>query len=707
MSSTVLEERVAMYLQAIEYATAANDNSRRQDLEKDIQTLMDLMEQVSMGQVITTDRVPPPLHLHSHAGEPLANPLGELSVRLADYHKALYYADIEIGQNRTQQIQMLQRGLQVIQKLQEKAQAGYPIRPENIPPPVAIPTDDEFVTDPKSVITERIPLFYQAIEMARQEGKKTRIKTLEAGIQTLHYLLQRAESNIPIYKKDLPCPPALGQKFRQQTEEYRRTVELLTKMSGLSARAAKLAAARGDAEMEAQLRNNAKALTEVLHDYEMGKPLDMSTCPYSLADIERLADQAGVPATRQIQDTETVRLRINQYKLAAIKAKRAGQVDLALQHMRVVKGLQPLIHAAEKGETIDVTQVPPAPSEQTPTTEEAARILTETAEPATEEMTHESGVELDGKSLAEELSAFLEEMPPLENNQGGKRPTVTKFAESPPTQPASVSNQQKRQQGHKVPDVCLQPTPAPLVNKPPPKLPLSSRSNDDGQTFVSRSPLPSQPENSELPSHLPYQKRPEIGHTPKSHGHSNMMIHKTQQSPTKNVVQTPTLLKNGSLCDGSPERLGDQRWHVTNVTAEGRIKGEPPALIQDVSTVSSLTNGSLIQKMGVTSPVLTCIEILKYERMMLDKEGSDDAKLASERLGQQMEEEKQRLRAGGYEAWLAYLGQVEEDVSNINSSMKQARQLRQANMLNLLIIKKELAERELALMRKRLSELQA
>ena len=46
-------------------------------------------------------------------GEPLANPLGELSSRLADYHKALYYADIEIGENRTQQIQTLQRGLQV------------------------------------------------------------------------------------------------------------------------------------------------------------------------------------------------------------------------------------------------------------------------------------------------------------------------------------------------------------------------------------------------------------------------------------------------------------------------------------------------------------------------------------------------------------------------------------------------------------------
>lgn len=34
-------------------------------------------------------------------------------------------------------------------------------------------------------------------------------------LQKLDYLLKRAESNVPIYKKDLPCSPALGNKFRK------------------------------------------------------------------------------------------------------------------------------------------------------------------------------------------------------------------------------------------------------------------------------------------------------------------------------------------------------------------------------------------------------------------------------------------------------------------------------------------------------------
>ena len=37
MTSAVLEERVAAYLQAIEYASATNDTERRRQLETDIQ----------------------------------------------------------------------------------------------------------------------------------------------------------------------------------------------------------------------------------------------------------------------------------------------------------------------------------------------------------------------------------------------------------------------------------------------------------------------------------------------------------------------------------------------------------------------------------------------------------------------------------------------------------------------------------------------
>ncbi|KAK7099764.1 coiled-coil and C2 domain-containing protein 1A-like [Littorina saxatilis] len=698
--SSVLEERVAMYLQAIEYATAANDSTGRERLEKDIQKLMDLMERVSVGQVVTVDMVPPPLRIHSNAGEPLANPLGELSARLADYHKALYYADIEIGENRTQQIQTLQRGLQMIQKLQEKAQAGFPIRAEEIPPPVSLPTDDEFVADPQSVITERIALYYQAIEVAQEEGKKTKVQTLQLGIQKLEYLLKRAEANIPVYKKDLPCSPALGSKFRKQTEEYRTTVELLTKMSGLSARAAKLAGARGDTKMESQLLHNAKMLTQVLQDYEMGKPLDMSACPYSLADIERLADQAGVPASQHIQDAETVRLRCNQYKLEALKAKRAGQKDQALQHMRVVKGLQALVQSLDKGVPIDMTQVPPPPLEQTPTTEEAARVLTQQRpqEPALREERPHPDSSLGGISLAEELSAYLGDSSPLvgsssssSSNSSRSSSQSDSSSSSPekikPTDKSSNVVRQGQPRGHKPLHRLSQQTPSSSGLNPLYALTQNSEQMLPAQSPREKSAVMNAPQSSQCVPNQPL--------TP--------LIPSRALKPGSGVNTSPVppqhnLLESVNGFHGNSVILEPVRQN--QVLPDGKKK-ESTALMQQVSRLTVQNNGT-----SNLSSEMTCIEILKYERMQLEKEGSDDAKVAAEKLNRQMEEEKQRLRAGGYEAWLAYLGEVEEDVTNLNCEMKLARERGQEEALSSLIIKKELAERELAVMRKRLPELQ-
>ncbi|XP_076440469.1 uncharacterized protein LOC143279966 [Babylonia areolata] len=701
VTSTLLEERVAMYLQAIEYATAANDGARRQALEKDIQILMDLMERVSMGQVVPANAVPPPLQVHSHAGDPLANPLGELSSRLADYHKALYYADIEmVGENRTKQIQTLQRGLQVIQKLQEKAQAGYPIRTEEIPPPVPLPTDDEFVVDPKSVINERIVLYYQAIEVADEDKKNVRVKTLKDGIEKLHFLLKRAENNIPIYKKDLPCSPALGPKFHKETEQYRKTVELLTKMSGLSTRAAKLAGDRGDSGKERQLLHNAKMLDQALKAFEAGEPLDMSACPYSLADIERLADEAGVPASQHLQDAETVRLRCNQYKLEALKAKRCGDTNLALQHMRVVKGLQSLLHSVEKGESVDMTQVPPPPSEQTPTTEEEARILTQAPpDPNHHEERPKPNSGMDGMSLAEELSAFLFENTPL-LLEGSSR---------------SVSGSNGFSQGG---------APPPLINQSPVTTRSPLMQQQQGQPPGQTAP-PDMAHNSGLnPLYAltQQQNNSEVSHT-SGLRISNPNISSEHQQCVPTVPSVPNrsskpgvVSLGGESCPPVPERtpvlpmngFHDGSGVVVEPMQTDRVVHDGRGREGEEGGVDSKLRPGAVESNGIplTSSDTSCIEILKYERMQLDKEGSKEARVAAHELGRQMEETKQRLRVGGYEAWLAYLGQVERDVASINNHMKQAREEGEGEQLTFLVIKKELAERELAVMRKRLPELQ-
>ena len=56
-------------------------------------------------------------------------------------------------------------------------------------------------------------MYYQALEIANKDKKKTRVKTIQNGLETLEFLLKRAQTNVPIYKKDVPGPLPLGEQF--------------------------------------------------------------------------------------------------------------------------------------------------------------------------------------------------------------------------------------------------------------------------------------------------------------------------------------------------------------------------------------------------------------------------------------------------------------------------------------------------------------
>lgn len=64
--------------------------------------------------------------------------------------------------------------------------------------------------------------------------------------------------------------------------------------------------------------------------------IDYHTKDYSIS-IQRSVYLSAYIATQHLQDADVVKMRLNQYKLAALKAKQAGQRDLAIEHMKVVK----------------------------------------------------------------------------------------------------------------------------------------------------------------------------------------------------------------------------------------------------------------------------------------------------------------------------------------------------------------------------------
>lgn len=51
-----------------------------------------------------------------------------------------------------------------------------------------------------------------------------------------------------------------------------------------------------------------------------------------------------------------------EYKFAALEAKKSGDKENAIQYMRTVKQLDPLLEAVKNNQHVDINSLPPSPS---------------------------------------------------------------------------------------------------------------------------------------------------------------------------------------------------------------------------------------------------------------------------------------------------------------------------------------------------------
>ncbi|XP_061182028.1 coiled-coil and C2 domain-containing protein 1-like [Saccostrea echinata] len=66
------------------------------------------------------------------------------------------------------------------------------------------------------------------------------------------------------------------------------------------------------------------------------------------------------PTSRAEQQAYFLTDRMNEYKQAALKAKKNNDIELAKKYMRIAKGFEPMIEAAQSGLPVDMSQIPPS-----------------------------------------------------------------------------------------------------------------------------------------------------------------------------------------------------------------------------------------------------------------------------------------------------------------------------------------------------------
>ncbi|XP_027962547.1 coiled-coil and C2 domain-containing protein 1B isoform X2 [Eumetopias jubatus] len=178
----------------------------------------------------------------------------------------------------------------------------------------------------QALLEDRIHNYREAAASAKEAGEAAKARRCERGLKTLEGQLAAVRKGRKISEDEIPPPVALGkrQPAPQETTD-----------------------------------KNPEADAPAPFAMEPDKPSQQETS---------LLGSPGISATPDSDpDPQALLLaRQREYKLAALNAKRAGDLDRARELMRIGKRFGAVLEALEKGQPVDLSAMPPAPEDLKP-----------------------------------------------------------------------------------------------------------------------------------------------------------------------------------------------------------------------------------------------------------------------------------------------------------------------------------------------------
>ncbi|MEJ1282646.1 coiled-coil and C2 domain-containing protein 1B isoform X2 [Cricetulus griseus] len=175
----------------------------------------------------------------------------------------------------------------------------------------------------QALLEERIHNYREAAASAKEAGEAAKARRCERGLKTLESQLATVRKGGKISEDEIPPPVALGKRPPPHQETASRNSEKETP--------APCAMEPGN-----------------LFQPETSLPGSSAIAPLPDADL----DPQALLLARQ-----------REYKVAALNAKRAGDLDRARELMRIGKRFGTVLEALEKGQPVDLSGMPPAPED--------------------------------------------------------------------------------------------------------------------------------------------------------------------------------------------------------------------------------------------------------------------------------------------------------------------------------------------------------
>ncbi|XP_065062084.1 coiled-coil and C2 domain-containing protein 1-like isoform X2 [Rhopilema esculentum] len=179
------------------------------------------------------------------------------------------------------------------------------------------------------VIIERKELYTQAVASAKAEGASSKVRRLERGLKELERLLKEARAGKSVKEDDIPPPVVVK--------------------AGSNAPA--------PSSVPALPKETPAVQPTVTNTQIQEEPDRPATVPSPKEPVQtQISDQNAETLTM-------LKARRDQYKTAALLKKKEGDVATAKHFLGVFKQFDPVIHALENGQDVDLSKLPPPPDQ--------------------------------------------------------------------------------------------------------------------------------------------------------------------------------------------------------------------------------------------------------------------------------------------------------------------------------------------------------
>lgn len=397
----MLAARASLYRAAAGSAREAGDGARLRRYERGLKTLEALLAAVRQGQDIDEDQIPPPVALGGGTPKPPpasaappdlpktpedpptspgspaegnpAAPPGGAGAEAVPRGRPQDYRAAALSAKRRGDLELAAKCLRAAKSLEAllAAGGGPPVAlssgttppppeqpPEEPPAPSPAPPAADAPPPPRDVLEalqQRMERYRGAAAQAKAKGDDRKARMHERIVKQYQEAIRAHRAGKAVDLSELPVPPGFPPLQGAEPPGGGQS------LAGVLEAARRLAADEEEEDEEEAKKPPPPRAAAPQPKPAPAPPRASSAAPPPAANPSRAAKADPKNATRAQQQLAFLEGRRRQLAQAALRAKRAGDVEGAKLLLRRAKGLGPLLEASRRGLPVDIAQVPEAP----------------------------------------------------------------------------------------------------------------------------------------------------------------------------------------------------------------------------------------------------------------------------------------------------------------------------------------------------------